>query len=143
MKTKLKQCDGPCGEVTVIWKNHGGKRYCQRCWKLELPNNSLKYKPTVKQQPLPSRSPKRTREERLYSGKRIIFLAEHCICEAHLSGCTTFATEVHHKKGRTGDLLLDETEWLAACHNCHVWIELHPLEAKELGFSKSRLENDG
>lgn len=139
MKVKLKQCDGPCGEQKVIWKNHGGKRYCQRCWKLELPNNSLKYKPTVKQQPLSPRSPKRAKEERLYSAKRILFLSEHKMCEAHLQGCTNFATEVHHKKGRIGELLLDVTEWLAACHNCHAYIELNPIEAKILGFSKPRL----
>jgi len=29
--------------------------------------------------------------------------------------------------------------WLAVCRNCHRWIEENPVEAKELGFSRSRL----
>jgi hypothetical protein len=42
-------------------------------------------------------------------------------------------------KGRIGNLLTDTSHFLAVCRQCHSWIEEHPTEAKELGFSKSRL----
>lgn len=138
MLAKKKQCDGPCGELQFIWKNHEGKRYCKNCWSAHSGN--AKQIPTVRQQkPIPSRSPKRSKEERIYSGLRIIFLSENPVCHCHLPFCTTQATDVHHKEGRIGALLLDTTKWLPVCRACHNWIELNPTEAKQLGFSNSRL----
>jgi len=143
MKQKLKICNN-CQEPKVIWKNHDGNRYCQRCWaslKLELPNN--KPKPTAPRQPIARVSDKRSKEERIYSGRRILFLLKHPRCQANLPGtCTGKSCEVHHKKGRTGKLYLDERFWLAACSECHKYIELHPNEAKALGLSLNRLENN-
>ena len=52
------------------------------------------------------------------------------------------AEEVHHKRGRIGDLLLDETHWLAVSRKGHVKIEMNPRWAKEMGFSESRLKWD-
>lgn len=61
------------------------------------------------------------------------------MCEAHLSNvCTQKATDVHHKAGRTGDNYLDESTWLAACRSCHMWIETHPKEAREMGLSTTK-----
>jgi hypothetical protein len=138
MKVKLKPCDG-CGKPSVIWKNHKGQRYCKECWKLELPKlEGGKHKPTLLQKPLPSRSPKRKKEEAQYLKLRLDFLNKHPMCQAHLQGCKTYATEVHHKAGRTGDLFLDPKYWLSTCRPCHAWIENHPEEAKELGFSITR-----
>jgi hypothetical protein len=137
MQIKKKLCDG-CSEPRVIWKNHKGKRYCKQCWSCHADN--VQQKPTVKQTPLPRVSEKRSKEERLYSAQRIIFLREHCMCEAHIAGiCTQTSEEVHHKEGRTGENYLDITKWLAACHACHVWITDHPEEAIELGFSLKRI----
>jgi len=63
------------------------------------------------------------------------------MCQAHIPGiCTGHATDVHHKAGRVGDLLLDVTYWLAACRACHDWIERHPKEAKVIGFSLTRID---
>lgn len=139
MKAKLKPCDGECGGLKVIWKNHEGKKYCKTCWKLELTKNSERCKPIRSQKRLPSRSPKRTREEKLYSAKRIIFLSKNPMCQAHLQGCKGKASEVHHKAGRSGTLYLDEEHWLAVCDTCHKWIELHPKEARESGLSESKV----
>jgi len=47
------------------------------------------------------------------------------------------ATDVHHKHGR-GVYHLEISTWLPVCRNCHMWIEEHPAEAYELGFSGSR-----
>ena len=143
MKQKLKICHN-CQKPKVIWKNHQGDRYCRVCWaslKLELPND--KPKPTVYKQPIARVSDKRSKEERIYAGKRVIFLAKNPTCQANLPGiCVRKSCEVHHKKGRVGKLYLDENFWLAACSECHKWIELHPIEAKTLGLSLSRLENN-
>lgn len=137
IKPKKKLCDG-CSEPQVIWKNYQGKRYCKQCWSCHEGN--VKQKPTVKQSPLPRVSEKRSKEEKLYSAKRALFLAEHHMCEAHIVGiCTKVAEEVHHKEGRTGENYLDVSKWLAACHCCHVWITDHPEEAIQLGFSLKRI----
>ena len=61
------------------------------------------------------------------------------MCQAHLPQvCSQVSTDVHHMKGRIGDLLLDQTHWLSVCRGCHNWIELQPEQAKQMGFSKNR-----
>lgn len=131
---KKKLCSG-CGEMTFIWKNVSGNKLCKQC-----ATTGVAIKPTIKAKPIPPRSQKRSKEERLYVAKRIIFIQEHPMCEAHISGiCTEYATEVHHKKGRIGEDLLDETHWLALCHMCHDYIENHREFAMEKGFSIKRI----
>jgi hypothetical protein len=94
----------------------------------------------VKRKALPSRSQKRIKQEAEYSAKRKIFLSSHPLCKANLPGiCTNHSTDVHHTAGRIGDLYLDETNWLALCRSCHMWIETHPREAREMKLSKSKL----
>lgn len=131
---KKKLCSG-CGEMTFIWKNVSGNKLCKQC-----ATTGVAIKPSIKAKPIPPRSQKRSKEERLYAAKRIIFIQEHPMCEAHISGiCTEYATEVHHKKGRIGDDLLDETHWLALCHMCHDYIENNREFAMEKGFSIKRI----
>ena len=60
-------------------------------------------------------------------------------CEAKLRGCTITATDIHHAMGRVGDLLIDVSNFVALCRNCHTFIELNPDFAKKNGFSKNRL----
>lgn len=76
-----------------------------------------------------------------YAESRRVFLQKnpHCAVYPHLK-----ATTIHHKKGRLGKLLLDQKYWLAVSMQGHVYIELHPVEAKLKGWSVSRLakEND-
>lgn len=66
-------------------------------------------------------------------------MEQNTICQARLKNCTLKATEVHHMQGRLGDLLTDESNFLAVCRNCHQEIELNPAMAKEKQFSNSRL----
>ena len=134
MKIKKKQCD-VCKKEKMIWKNHEGKKFCQQCWNGVKP---VKAKPTAVKRVLPSRSLKRSKEEKLYSGKRIIFLNEHPMCEAHLSGCYQYSSQVHHKysgKDRSSHFL-DKDTWMAVCHVCHQWIHLNSKEARKLGYLK-------
>jgi hypothetical protein len=141
MKVNLKPCDGDkCnGKLQIIWKNQEGKRYCRACWSAHSVKSSIK-KPTSVQKRIHSRSSKRAKQEKEYSVKRREFLEKHSMCQAHIPGiCTQMSTDIHHKCGRVGDLLLDIQYWLAACRSCHTWIENNPAKAKELGFSVSRI----
>ncbi len=137
IKAKTKLCDG-CGEPKFIWKNQGGKRYCKQCW--SALSVTTKPKPTAKQKRIPPRSLKRSKEEAIYSIKRGLYLEKHPMCEAHIPNiCSGKATEVHHKRGRTGDDLTNEEFFLAVCHFCHVYIENNRLFAMEQGFSIKRI----
>ena len=131
---KKKQCDG-CNQEKLIWKNFEGNKYCKLCWSKE---NKQSVKPIKKIVKIKSKSTKLAALEKLYSKLRIDYLTKHSNCEAKLPICTFQATDIHHKKGR-GPFLLDVSSWIAVCRVCHTWIELHPLEAKELGLSENRL----
>lgn len=84
-------------------------------------------------------SKKRRVEMDEYSKRRNLFLIAHPKCEAKLVGCTGQSTDVHHTEGRVGENYLNMSKWKALCRNCHSWVETHPEEAKELGLSSSRL----
>jgi hypothetical protein len=83
-------------------------------------------------------STKRAKQNRVYSARRLVFLEAWPQCQFPL-GCTNAATEVHHMRGRVGGLLLDESLWLALCHDCHVNVTEHPTFALAVGTSVSRL----
>lgn len=137
IKVKLKLCKG-CNEPKHIWKNVNGEKYCKSCYGKLGTGVAKKPKPTAAR--IPVYSSKRAKQNAVYSVMRIKFLQDHPMCEMHLSGiCTQKATEVHHTAGRIEELLLDTRFWKSGCHNCHSWVELHPVEAKELGLSVDRL----
>lgn len=79
-------------------------------------------------------STKRAAQQREYLKRRAAFL-EGKTCP--VTG--EQATEIHHKKGRIGELLTDETYWLAVSRQGHRQIEERPEWAKENGYSLSRL----
>lgn len=84
-------------------------------------------------------SKKRAAQNREYLKVRYAYLMTSDHCAARVTGCTLTATQIHHKRGRIGELLCDTSYFLPVCMNCHEWIEKHPQLAKELGFSESRL----
>jgi hypothetical protein len=127
IKAKLKKCAG-CSQLKHIWKSHKKDKYCRECWyTIEKPKS------------ISPVSKKRQVEMDEYSKKRVAFLALKPICEAKIIHCTGKSTDVHHKSGRVGEKYLKISTWLSVCRNCHQWIEENPEEAKELGFSESRL----
>jgi hypothetical protein len=137
IKIKLKLCDG-CHEPKHIWKNVGREKYCKSCYGKLGTGVAKKPKPTTAR--IPTFSSKREKLNAVYSVMRVKFLNDHPMCHARIDArCTLKATEVHHKAGRIAELFLDLLYWLPTCHNCHVWCELHPEEAKELGLSTDRL----
>ena len=86
-----------------------------------------------------NRSVKRAKQERQYAIDRKKYLEVNNLCGAEIECLVGQSTEVHHMKGRIGDLLLNQEFWLPVCRLCHDWIENHPKEAKEKGLSLSRL----
>jgi ribosomal protein S27AE len=137
MEKKKKLCAG-CGEMTYIWANREGRKLCKQCSYTGVAKLSIS-KPTTKK-PIPPRSQKRSKEEKLYSAKRVLYLQDHPMCEAHLPGiCTDYATDIHHMSGKIGDLLTDEKYFKALCRSCHQYVETHPEIAKEKGLSINRL----
>lgn len=82
------------------------------------------------------RSLKRAKKEREYDKVRAEYLSAHEFCEVCGWG---EGLQIHHKKGRIGELLTDTRFFLAVCHTCHQKIELFPQWAKEKGYSLSRL----
>lgn len=86
-----------------------------------------------------NRSVKRAKQECEYLKENKIYLKVNIYCEAKVQCHGMLSNQVHHKKGRIGDLLLNKEFWLPVCNQCHKWIECHPIEAKELGLSLSRL----
>jgi hypothetical protein len=83
-------------------------------------------------------SKKQGKANREYSKLRKQFLEANPECVAGLMNCRYEATDVHHSAGR-GEKFLDTETWVPVCRPCHLFLESHPLKAKELGLSKSRL----
>lgn len=135
---KQKLCIS-CQKMTVIWKNHNGEKYCKSCWGCH-PESKVKQKPK-KQYTIPKVSGKKAKLDRAYSVMRKTYLDLHSVCMAHLPMCTLKSSDIHHMRGR-GQYHLDTTTWIAVCRQCHSWIEEHPIQAKELGLSESRLSNE-
>lgn len=79
-----------------------------------------------------SRSKKRAKQEREYLKLRKVYLFTHPNCE--VTGCGCQASEIHHKKSRAGEHLLDESNFMAVCRSHHNYIENNPQEAYEKGW---------
>jgi 5-methylcytosine-specific restriction endonuclease McrA len=81
-----------------------------------------------------SRSVKRAKQERQYAKIRKAFLFCHPTCER----CGSDSQEIHHRKSRTGEHLLDESNFMAVCRNCHEYIEENSKESLEKGWKLLR-----
>ena len=88
--------------------------------------------------PLRARTPMRQVSERTakrnrrYKSERLPFLDARPLCE--ICGVNR-STEVHHKAGRGVVVFFDQSQWLAVCHDCHVFVTHHPDEARRNGWS--------
>lgn len=134
IERKKKLCNN-CNTEQFIWKNDKGNRYCKSCWlKSKAPDAT-----PLKKKPINPKSKKMAILDAVYSRLRRKFMESKPMCEAALPGCTGQSTDVHHKKGR-GKYHLMVSTWLSVCRHCHTYIEEHPAEAQELGFSEKRID---
>lgn len=137
MSFVLKKCaDKDCNNV---FKQYNSLvKYCgPKCQnKNRKPNLQLKslYKP-IKQV-----SDKRKIENAKYLVLRIEFLGRPENQKCPITGKPT--TDVHHMKGRIGNLLLDTRYWVALSREGHRFVEENPEWAKENGYSLNRLNDD-
>ncbi len=149
MKTKI--CTR-CKQEKKIWKSMGkDEKYCSTCWNIIKPRVDKprerrpmvgKYFRSSKQKSIRKVSDKLINLHQMYKILRDRYLKNHPICEAHLPGCSGKSDQVHHKAGRIGKLLLDDTKFLAVDSNCHRIIEMYPEMAISLGFSLPRLKTE-
>ena len=111
----------------------------------------MKRTPLKRKTPLRKTSKRRQQEYKEYMRKREKFLAMHPICQVWMlqngldDRCALRvadaeyvnaprSTEIHHKNGRNSKNYLDESTWMAVCHEAHVRIHAHPSWAREMGY---------
>lgn len=87
--------------------------------------------------PIAKKSAKKILEDRVYEKKRKAFLTIHIRCQ--VKGCNHVSTEVHHMRGKVGELFLNEKYFLAVCRKHHTEIETKPGWAIKNGYSLKRL----
>lgn len=85
-------------------------------------------------------SAKRAKQNTVYLQKRNAFLNLYPICQCCNSKSST---ELHHKKGRSNDLLTDERYFFAICSPCHRKATDDSVWAIQNGFSEYRLIDHG
>ena len=87
---------------------------------------------------IPSRTPKRAEQERLYWArvKEWLRLPENRWCRVYLllQGRRMPATQCHHYQGRRGMLLLHAPFWIPVSWEGHRWIEDHREQARALNL---------
>lgn len=85
---------------------------------------------------------KRQRQMREYSKLRHEFLEGRQRCEFP-GGCVNAATEIHHRRGRLGGLLLAVDTFEPLCHEHHAFLTEHPAIAYQMGMSERRIGEAG
>ena len=137
MAKKCKNCKKPFVPVYSTLEQYCEQRNCQIA-RINAINKKQKTKKEFIK--IPQISKKRQVEQLKYSVLRIEFLgkSENKVCP--ITGLET--TDVHHKKGRVGDLYLDTKYWVALSREGHKFVEENPIWAKENGYSLNRLSND-
>lgn len=89
----------------------------------------------VTRKPIRKVSKKQAGKIRDYLKVRLVFMNDNPFCAV----CGKSATDVHHRKGKIGELLTVARHFLAVCRSCHTQIEENPEWAKEQGYSLNRL----
>lgn len=139
IKPKIGQCvDCPPGTQNYLTAGRCKTHY----WNYRASLKPVKVKDIGKsipkqRKPIARRSKKRIVQELQYNADVKVFLGKPENSKCPVTGQK--ATEVHHKKGRIGDLLLDQRYWLAVSSEGHRKIEMNPEWAKENGYSLNRL----
>ena len=116
----------------------------------------MKRTPLYRKTPLVRQSPKRRKEQRLRrefvrqqldnrplceAGDRIRldredrFSTENADALGKSWGCQRWSSDIHEPLTRArGGSILDASNTIAVCRNCHDWIHTHPERATNLGF---------
>lgn len=87
---------------------------------------------------IPKRSKKMEEEMKLYRPEMMKYLKANPVCKLDMQGCAKVATCVHHTRGREGEQLHNQKDWLPSCVNCNLQVEIKDLEARQKGVKKSK-----
>jgi hypothetical protein len=94
--------------------------------------------PKKRQRRIPRVSARRAARLGEYAHAKRLFLAElrnwYCPVMLHLMRRGVPTTDIHHKRGRIGALLMDQRYWLAVSRRGHTWIHDNPDAARSLGW---------
>lgn len=122
---RIEGCENPAGR-TGICESH---LHVTRKEKRQASRPVAKAAP-LRRMPVQRLSEKRVEQNTEYLVEHGPYLVEHPKCEA----CGDPSEEVHHKNGRFGERLLDQTFWMAVCKVCHREIHANPEWAREQGY---------
>ena len=95
----------------------------------------------MKRTPIKTRSKKETQRLNRYNKARaVVFERANGYCEARTNDCRGKMDQVHHRKGRDGDLIDDLDLLLGVCWSCHNHIHANPARSYERGWMIRRNE---
>lgn len=114
---KPKKCKA-CGTEFIPFRTFD--KYCSAKCAATNPSKPLK------RTPLKPLSNKRKDQLGIYKQMRRRYLQKTPKCER----CGQSATEIHHKAGRTNNLLNDSKHFMAICRPCHRWVHDNPEDAR-------------
>jgi hypothetical protein len=137
-------CDNICEGSTDYCPRHNRiMRKAEETAKKDAEKLALKIFKSKNQEPRKKPKPvsdKRKEQNKDYGLVRLNYLANHMECEAKIETvCDGAAIEIHHKGGRSGEMLTNQEYFLAVCRGCHDYIHQHPLDALRRNLSISRL----
>jgi 5-methylcytosine-specific restriction enzyme A len=94
---------------------------------------------TLRRTRIKSRSNKETARLRAYNRARgVVFERANGYCEANTPQCRGAMDQVHHRKGRDGDLIDNVDLLLGVCWACHNHIHANPALSYEQGWLVKR-----
>lgn len=69
-------------------------------------------------------SKKRAEELKVYAKERRAYLKRHPLCLSCVlrKMAPQKACDIHHRRGRAGEMLLRQEWWIPVCRQCHHWI---------------------
>ena|ERR1035437_1916828 len=95
---------------------------------------------TMKRSRLRPTAKRKQKDRGLYAKKARAFIEANPECQACAEVHDIFrearpSSQIHHRAGRNGKLLLDERYWLPVCAPCHRWITDNGRAARTLGLT--------
>lgn len=140
IQRKKKLCKG-CNTPQYLY----GHQLCNTCYKKKKAEE-YKKKEKPPRKPINKVSEKKKAELNEYTKKRADFLRLHPSCAGNgiIPGCNfDERLTIHHLRGREGEKMLDEDNWMTLCMACHIFVHENSLWSYENGFLKSKHQVEG
>lgn len=119
-----------CWEKPVENRDTG---LCASCGRAQRKADQTQVK---EKKPINKVSANRAVENKEYARLRRDYLEAYPCCE--VSGCDRKSQAIHHRAGRSNDMLNDTNFWMAVCNLCHERIHAEPNWSLENGYIVKR-----